>query len=273
MNPATNPDLVREAALVAGVCTRPVISRVTDVESGEMRVVPIACGSTREDRCPPCAERARRLRMQQCREGWHLDTEPEHDAPTPDDDAADDDGQADDDEDASRRVRSTRRRQDAPDLPRVAMDDRTIGRTFTAPGGRVYRPSMFLTLTLPSYGRVTRDGAPVDPGSYDYRRAALDTLHLPKLIDRFWQNLRRCAGYQVQYFATIEPQRRGAAHLHAAIRGAIPPPGHPRRACRHLPPALVATPPLPHLRRAPAGVDRHRQLRRPRHRRPAAHLG
>jgi hypothetical protein len=38
----------------------------------------------------------------------------------------------------------------------------------------------------------------------------------------FWQNLRRAAGYRVQYFATIEPQQRLAPHLHVAIRGAIP---------------------------------------------------
>jgi hypothetical protein len=47
-------------------------------------------------------------------------------------------------------------------------------------------------------------------------------LHFPKLVDRFWQNLRRCAGYDVQYFATVEAQRRLAPHLHAAIRGTIP---------------------------------------------------
>ena len=50
----------------------------------------------------------------------------------------------------------------------------------------------------------------------------MDALHFPKLVDRFWQNLRRCAGYKVQYFAAVEPQRRLAPHLHAAIRGAIP---------------------------------------------------
>jgi hypothetical protein len=228
MKPELNPALVREAALIAGVCARPVISHVTDVETGERRVVPIACGSTREDRCPPCAERAKRLRVQQCQEGWHLDTEPEHheddDGQANDDDEAnDDDGQADDaDETGERRVRSTRRRQDAPELPRVPMDDRTIGRVFTAPDGRTYRPSMFLTLTLPSYGRVTGEGVPVDPAAYDYRRAALDALHFPKLVDRFVQNLRRCAGYKVQYFAAIEAQRRLAPHLHAAMRGAIP---------------------------------------------------
>jgi hypothetical protein len=222
MNPATDPTLVREAALVAGVCTRPVISRVTDLDSGEVRVVPIACGATREDRCPPCAERAKKLRIQQCREGWHLDTEPEHH--DPDDDHPDEDeGHGDDDPgDIDRRVRSTRRRQDVPDLPQVPMDDRTIGRVFTAPDGRTYRPSMFVTLTLPSYGRVTAEGVPVEPAGYDYRRAALDALHFPKLVDRFVQNLRRCAGYQLQYFATVEAQRRLAPHLHAAIRGAIP---------------------------------------------------
>jgi hypothetical protein len=42
------------------------------------------------------------------------------------------------------------------------------------------------------------------------------------LVDRFWQNLRRCAGYRVQYFSAVQPQRRLAPHLHAAIRGAIP---------------------------------------------------
>jgi hypothetical protein len=220
MNPALSPGLVRAAAHAVGVCGHPVVARVTDVESGEDQVVPIACGSTREDRCPPCTERAKRLRIQQCREGWHLDTEPEHQPATDDSES---DAQADEDEEeARRRVRSTRRRQDAPDLPRLPMEDRTLGRVFTAPDGKTYRPSMFLTLTLPSYGRVNAEGVPVDPDSYDYRRAALDALHFPKLVDRFWQNLRRCAGYDVQYFAAVEAQRRLAPHLHAAIRGTIP---------------------------------------------------
>jgi hypothetical protein len=220
MTPTPPPAVVHEAAIVAGVCARPVVARVTDAESGEVRVVPIACGSTREDRCPPCADKARRLRIQQCREGWHLDTEPEHQPdPIPEGDA--DDGAGDEDGPA-RRVRSTRRRQDAPELPRLPMEDRTIGRVFTTPDGKTYRPSMFLTLTLPSYGRVDTEGVPLDPDRYDYRRAALDALHFPKLVDRFWQNLRRCAGYDVQYFATIEAQRRLTPHLHAAMRGTIP---------------------------------------------------
>src|SRR5690606_16941545 len=107
-----------------------------------------------------------------------------------------------------------------PLAPRV--ERRTVGRELTSPSGVTYRPSTFVTLTLPSYGPVRKDGTPRDPKRYDYRRAALDALHFPKLVDRFWQNLRRCAGYQVQYFAAVEPQRRLAPHLHAAVRGTVP---------------------------------------------------
>jgi hypothetical protein len=101
------------------------------------------------------------------------------------------------------------------------MAHTTLGRTFAAPDGKVYRPSLFVTLTLPSYGKV-RDGVPVDPDTYDYARAARDALHFSKLVDRFVQNLRRVAGYDVQYFATVEPQQRLAPHLHMAIRGTLP---------------------------------------------------
>jgi hypothetical protein len=76
-------------------------------------------------------------------------------------------------------------------------------------------------LTCPSYGRVGEDGTPADPASYDYTRAARDALHFAGLFDRFTQNLRRVLGYDVQYFATIEPQRRLAPHVHIAMRGTI----------------------------------------------------
>ncbi|WP_338059701.1 replication initiator [Actinomadura welshii] len=120
-----------------------------------------------------------------------------------------------------RRTRSTRRRQDAPDLPRRPVDSRTVGKVFRGRDGRTFRPSIFLTLTLDSYGRVRSDGTPVDPDTYDYTRAARDALHFSKLVDRFVQNLRRFVGYDVQYFAAVEPQRRLAPHLHMAIRGTI----------------------------------------------------
>ncbi|TYC08393.1 replication initiation protein [Actinomadura syzygii] len=125
------------------------------------------------------------------------------------------------DEDRGRRTRSTRRRQDAPDLPRRPVDSRTVGKVFRGRDGQTFRPSLFLTLTLDSYGRVRSDGTPVDPAIYDYTRAARDALHFSKLVDRFVQNLRRFVGYDVQYFATVEPQRRLAPHLHMAIRGTI----------------------------------------------------
>jgi hypothetical protein len=120
-----------------------------------------------------------------------------------------------------RRRRSTRRRADAPDLPRRKVENRTTGRVYTAPDGKTWRPSLFLTLTLPSYGKVREDGTPVDPASYDYRAAAWDAVHFPRLLDRFWQNLRRAAGWNVQYAGAVEPQRRLAPHAHFAIRGTM----------------------------------------------------
>ena len=80
---------------------------------------------------------------------------------------------------------------------------------------------MFLTLTCDSYGKVTADGTPADPGTYDYQRAARDALHFAALFDRFIQNLRRVLGYDLQYFAAVEPQRRLAPHVHLAMRGTV----------------------------------------------------
>ena len=219
--PTITADMARDLALAQHVCIRPLMRRVHDRHAGTEDTVALPCGSTREAVCPPCAHKARILRMQQCTEGWHRTDEPEHQPPpVVDDDQTDDED--DPSADGERRVRSTRRRQDAPDLPRVAQEERTVGRVFPTPDGREYRPSMFLTLTMPSYGPVTAAGAAADPDRYDYRRQALDALHFARLVDRFWQNLRRAAGYKVQYFAAVEPQRRLAPHLHAAIRGAIP---------------------------------------------------
>jgi hypothetical protein len=222
------PEVLAEMAEALGVCVRPVMRRRTDTETGDVEVVPIRCNATEARKCPSCAQRNRWLRISQCHEGWHLDEEPEDPTgpndgdPEDDSDEPDDDAGGDDHGKPARRVRSTRRRQDVPDLPRLPVDKRTIGKAFTTKDGKTYRPSMFITLTLGSYGPVHPDGTPKDPATYDYRRAALDALHLPKLFDRFIQNLRRAVGYQVQYFAVVEPQRRLAPHLHLAIRGVIP---------------------------------------------------
>jgi hypothetical protein len=254
-------DVVQAIAEQHGVCVRPLAMRRIDTTTGRVEVVPVPCGSTREDQCRPCADKARRLRMVQCRQGWHLDTEPTTTRAQPTDEhqellaaradlvTAYHDCRTTGDEDSCEQIaesvaeldtelraagvrgrltpldlppkpvkRSTRRRQDAPDLPRRSVDKRTVGRVFA---GR-YRPSTFLTLTLDSYGRVDSNGAAVDPDRYDYRRAARDAIHFPALLDRFWQNTRRCVGWDVQYFGTVEPQKRGAPHFHAAVRGAIP---------------------------------------------------
>jgi hypothetical protein len=257
----TTRDAVRAVAENHGACLRPIQLRRTNTQTGEVDQVLIPCGATLASVCPPCAERAKELRAAQCREGWHLDTEPITDPPPPDDvqamwvehraqaqadrdraetageDTTDLDeliteldqeikrsglrGKADPGQPRPRRQRSTRRRQDAPDLPRRKISTHTVGKTYTAPGGKTFRPSMFITLTCPSYGRVGEDGSPADPASYDYQRAARDALHFAALFDRFIQNLRRVLGYDVQYFATIEPQKRLAPHVHIAIRGTV----------------------------------------------------
>ena len=252
--------VVKDLAVEHGACIRPVQLRRTNLDTGDIDQVLVPCGHTLASVCPSCAERARSLRAVQCREGWHLEDEPDL---TPD--PADEDQQwwvvlraeaqqhrdqaaaagqdtADFDEliteldeeiakagirgkvnpdQPARRHRSTRRRQDAPDLPRRKVDPRTVGKTYTAPDGKTFRPSMFITLTCPSYGRVGDDGHPTDPATYDYDRAARDALAFAALFDRFIQNLRRYLGYDVQYFAAVEPQRRLAPHIHIAIRGTI----------------------------------------------------
>jgi len=252
--------VVKDLAVEHGACVRPIQLRRTNLDTGEVEQVLVPCGHTLAHVCPSCAERARTLRAVQCREGWHLEDEPDltPDPATEDQnywvtlrseaqqsrDQADAAGQdtADIDElireldeeitksgvrgnvapdRPARRHRSTRRRQDAPDLPRRKVAPRTLGKTYTAPDGTTFRPSMFITLTCPSYGRVDHQGVPVDPAAYDYDQAARDALTFAALFDRFIQNLRRYLGADVQYFAAVEPQRRLAPHIHIALRGTV----------------------------------------------------
>ena len=263
-------DALRQITQDRGGCIRPVQLRRTDLDTGQVTQILIPCGATLEATCPACAKRARSLRAEQCRDGWHLENEPADPTPAPDDEqetwltlrahaqvrrdtatAAGEDtaeldqliaelddelartgirgnltrtatGTADDPQAGkARRARSTRHRQDTPDLPRRPVSSRTTGKVYTAPDGTRYRPSMFLTLTCDSYGRVRDDGTPADPASYNYQRAARDAIHFAALFDRLIQNLRRYLGYDVQYFAAIEPQKRLAPHVHVAFRGAI----------------------------------------------------
>ena len=225
------------------------------------RQVLVPCGHTLATVCPSCADRAKTLRAAQCREGWHLENEPilEPDPATDEirsvgrdarrgpaasatrptaagQDTADLDELITelDEEITSSGMRGNVRPGQAraaaplhppppgrPDLPKRKISPRTVGKTYTAPDGKTFRPSLFLTLTCPSYGRVAEDGTPADPATYDYDRAARDALHFAALFDRFIQNLRRYLGYDVQYFAAVEPQRRLAPHVHLAMRGTV----------------------------------------------------
>jgi hypothetical protein len=252
--------VVRDLAADNGACIRPVQLRRTDLKTRAVEQVLVPCGHTLASVCPACAERAKALRATQCREGWHLESEPvmNPDEATEDQkwwiekraeaqemrDRAADEGDDTEDLDALtaeldeevttagmrgnvlpakpvRRHRTTRRRQDAAPLPRRKIAARTVGKTYTTPDGKTFRPSLFITLTCPSYGKVGEDGAPADAARYDYQQAARDALHFAALFDRFIQNLRRFLGYDVQYFAAVEPQRRLAPHIHLAVRGTV----------------------------------------------------
>src|SRR5215470_6781726 len=124
--------VVKDLAVEHGACIRPVQLRRTSLDTGEVDQVLVPCGHTLAHVCPSCAERARTLRAVQCREGWHLEDEPDLTPDPATQDTLDFDelireldeeitksgvrGNVAPDRPA-RRHRSTRRRQDAPDLP------------------------------------------------------------------------------------------------------------------------------------------------------------
>ncbi|MEV4629988.1 replication initiator [Micromonospora sp. NPDC049523] len=70
-------DMLKQLAEQHGVCVRPLppLGR-TGTVTGVTEVVEVPCGTTLAVTCKPCAERNRRLRIQQIREGWHLADEP-----------------------------------------------------------------------------------------------------------------------------------------------------------------------------------------------------
>src|SRR2546429_1095238 len=69
-------EVITATAEQHGVCVRPFTMEVGDLDTGELRYVPVPCGSTVESQCGPCARKARALRIAQCREGWHATEEP-----------------------------------------------------------------------------------------------------------------------------------------------------------------------------------------------------
>jgi len=238
-------DAIKTLAEASGGCIRPVQLRRTDLDTGQVEQVIIPCGVTLATLCPACAERAQSLRAAQCREGWHLENEPIPPPATPDDwqtwlleqraelqqlrdrmHAAGDEtagldeligevdtelarsgirGNPDPGARKKPRHRSTRRRQDAPALPRRAIGPRTTGKVYTAPGGKMFRPSMFLTLTLDSYGRVLEDGTPANRETYDYRRAARDAIHFARWLTG---SSRTCAASSATTCSILPPSNR-----------------------------------------------------------------
>src|SRR5260370_462845 len=117
---------------------------------------------------------------------------------------------------------SPRSARPAPRQPRRSVQPRAAraGISTKSPSSR---PTSRATVTprWPDFARAEGAGPPAARAAYDYQRAARDAICFAALFDRFVQNLRRFAGYDVQYFAAIEPQRRLAPHVHVAIRGTI----------------------------------------------------
>ena len=306
-------DVVRDLAVEHGACIRPVQLRRTDIDTGQVEQVLVPCGHTLASVCPSCAERARMLRAAQCREGWHLDHEPVIEPDPAERRAAGgstDRAEAQADRDARRTDGHDTAELDeligeldeqitdagmrgnvlpAPAAP-SPLDPAPAGRPAAAPAhgqrphgrqdlhraGRQDVPAVDVRhADLPELRPGRRGRAPADPDAYDYRRAARDALHFAALFDRFIQNLRRFLGYDVQYFAAVEPQRRLAPHIHIAMRGTVS-----RAELRQVLAATYhqvwwpATDDRPVRRRRPAGLARaHRQLPRPGHRRSPPDLG
>ncbi|WP_211116569.1 replication initiator [Glycomyces buryatensis] len=142
---------------------------------------------------------------------------------------------------------SARYEQDAFHLVRAGLvGDEPKG----VPATVADRPTVFVTLTAPSFGPVhsrpghrpcacrawhreadPRLGSPVDPDTYDYETAVLWNNHAGALWADFTRRLRRTLAHaggltirestevmKVSYAKVAEYQRRGQVHFHAAVR-------------------------------------------------------
>src|SRR5678809_61990 len=76
-------EVVKDLAVEHGACIRPIQLHRTNLDTGDVEQVLVPCGHTLAHVCPSCAERARTLRAVQCREGWHLENEPDLTPPRP----------------------------------------------------------------------------------------------------------------------------------------------------------------------------------------------
>lgn len=301
-------EVVRQTAIENGVCIRPVSVRKVDRTTGAADLVDLPCGATLASKCPSCAERARRLRIAQCREGWHLENEPiqeaepataeqrtlatvraDLEAARVDTDDADEDptdidaviGQVDELVTEAgvrgrigagatpRRVRSTRRRQDVADLPRRRVDARTVGRVY----GERFRPSLFVTATSTPTDRSARMGR-------RSTRTGTTTSAPPatRSTSPGWStgSCRTCADSSAGTCSTSPPSSRSAGSRRTSTWRCGD--GVPGRAAagrrRDVPPGVVAAVRPGRLRRRPPGLGRRpRGVRRPGDRGAAVVLG
>ena len=260
------------------VCVRPMLRRVDDRQTGAEQVVPIPCGSTREAVCPPCARKARRAADAAVRRRLAPHRRTRH------------------------RPSRTRRRRSGPrTTTRTWTDDderwssgsgrpgggrtcrtcrgcrwrtATVGRVFTAPDGTAYRPSMFLTLTLPLLRRRSlANGAPRQPGALRLPAGRAGCVALPEAGRPVLAEpapLRRLQGAVLRRRRTPTPARPAPARRHP---GRHPPRRSCGRSCRPPTTAVVAALRPARLRRPAARLGPASRLRRPRHRRGAADLG
>ena len=74
--PVLSAPVVEAIAIANGVCVRRVPLGRIDTVTSEIVIIDVPRGATVTSKCPPCATRARLLRMVQCRQGWRLDAEP-----------------------------------------------------------------------------------------------------------------------------------------------------------------------------------------------------
>ena len=171
--------------------------------------------------------------------------------------------------------------------PAGALDPATPGRARSAPGagrgphgrpgvhcsGRQDLPALDVRHPHPAVLRAgDAEGVPVNPARYDYRRAALDALHFPKLVDRFWQNLRAAPATRS---STSPPSSRSGAWPRTCTPRSGGP--SPARCCaRSGPPPTTSSggrpTTLPSMwTGCPVWTDA--RLRRPEHRRAAPDAG
>ena len=214
-------EVVQDLAVEHGACIRPVQLRRTNLDSGEVEQVLVPCGHTLASVCPSSRNGRGRCGRRNAGKAGTSSTNPSP-TPTPPPTTSAGGSRPVPKPSSSatrppamgrtrttwtssspnwtmkspawvrgnvlparptRRHRSTQRRQDAPELPRRKVT-RTVGKTYTAPDGKTFRPSMFVTLTCPATAGFATT-YPGRPRLLRLRPGGRDALHFAALFDRF----------------------------------------------------------------------------------------